>query len=82
MLSGEKFDGRMLPGGDRYQREARFFEFAASREENEAETWVRTLNCPVMRADGTAPAEENVNRIPARMRRQFPSGIESGEPLW
>lgn len=65
--SCRKFDGRMMPGGDLYQREEGFFALVASRPEDTAETWARSLACPVLRADGTRPVGENINFIIERM---------------
>lgn len=64
----EKFGGRMLPGGDLYEQERRFFALAASRAENTVEEWARSLICPVIRVDGTKPVEENVDIVISRMR--------------
>ena len=61
--SFDKFGGRMLPGGDLYEQEERFFDFAASRDERIVEEWIQTLSCPVIRVDGTRPALENVELI-------------------
>lgn len=57
--SFRKFGERMLPGGDLYEKEERFFTFVKSREENTVEEWAKSLSCPVLRVDGTRPAEEN-----------------------
>lgn len=59
--SYEKFGDRILPGGDLYEQEEQFFQFAASREENTVEEWIQCLTCPVLKIDGTKPVEENVN---------------------
>lgn len=61
--SFQKFGNRMLSGGDLYQQEEAFFQLAASRQEDEVESWVRTLPCPVIRVDGTKPVAENVEFI-------------------
>lgn len=61
--SFQKFGSRMLPGGDLHEQEERFFDLVKSRAENTAEEWVRSLNCPVIRIDGTKPIEENTNFI-------------------
>ncbi len=58
-----KFGDRMLPGGDLYEQEEAFFDFAASRPEDMVEEWARSLRCPVIRADGTRPVEENIRLI-------------------
>lgn len=61
--SYQKFGSRMLPGGDLYGQEERFFAMAASRPDDYAEAWARTLPCPVLRVDGTKPVRENVALI-------------------
>lgn len=53
----------MLPGGDLYGQEERFFDFVKSRSEDTVEEWVQGLSCPVIRIDGTKPVEENINLI-------------------
>lgn len=59
--SFQKFGDRMLAGGDLYEREERFFAFAALRDENTVTEWLRSVKCPVIRLDGTKAVEENVN---------------------
>lgn len=61
--SFRKFGNRMLPGGDLYEQEKRFFDFVESRAENTVEEWIHCLKCPVIRIDGTKPIEENVDLI-------------------
>lgn len=61
--SYDKFGERVMPGGDLYGRERRFFEMCENRDEHIAENWVKTLNCPVIRVDGLRMVEENVDFI-------------------
>lgn len=61
--SFQKFGNRMLLGGDLYEQEEKFFRFVESREENIVEEWVKSLNCPVIRIDGTKSIDENANFI-------------------
>lgn len=65
--SFQKFGNRMLLGGDLHEREESFFNFVESRAENTVEEWVRCLNCPVIRIDGTKPIEENIELIIGQM---------------
>jgi len=58
-----KFGERMLPGGDLYESEERFFALAAGRPDDHAENWAKTLDRPILRIDGTKPIEENLARI-------------------
>lgn len=59
----QKFGNRMLPGGDLYEREENFFQLVKSRPENTVEEWVKSLECPVIRIDGTKSIEESVDLI-------------------
>lgn len=61
--SFQKFGDRILPGGDLQEQEEHFFDFVQSRPEHLVEDWAQTLNCPVLRVDGTAPIEDNVWKI-------------------
>lgn len=61
--SFQKFGDRMLAGGELYEQEEAFFQMAASRNDSYVDNWLQTLSCPVIRVDGTKPAEENVRRI-------------------
>jgi len=61
--SYSKFGERMLPGGNLYEQEERFFRFAESRPEDCVERWVQGLDLPVLRIDGTKPIEENLDFI-------------------
>lgn len=66
--SFQKFGDRMLLGGDLYEQEERFFDLVASRAENTVEDWVQSLNCPIIRVDGTKSIEENINLIIERIK--------------
>lgn len=68
--SFEKFGDRMLPGGDLYEREERFFAFVESRAGKEVEEWVDSIRCPVIRVDGTKPIEENTRLIVEQIQNQ------------
>lgn len=61
--SFQKFGNRMLPGGDLYEQEKHFFDLVESKTEDTAEKWVQSLNCPIIRVDGTKPIEKNINLI-------------------
>lgn len=61
--SFQKFGNRMLLGGDLYEQEERFFDLVKSRSENTVEKWIQSLNCPIIRIDGTKPIEENINLV-------------------
>lgn len=61
--SFQKFGSRMLAGGDLYEKEEKFFEMVAARTDAYVEDWVQSLQCPVIRVDGTKPIEENISII-------------------
>ncbi|MCH5273454.1 MAG: AAA family ATPase [Lachnospiraceae bacterium] len=66
--SFQKFGNRMLPGGDLYEQEEKFFDLVKSRTESTVEEWVQSLNCPVIRVNGTKPVEENIKFIIEQMK--------------
>ena len=65
--SFQKFGSRMLPGGDLYEREEAFFKMVGSRQEDYAENWLESVDCPVIRIDGTRSIEENVTFISGQL---------------
>lgn len=67
--SFQKFGSRMMPGGDLYEQEKRFFDLVESRTESMVEEWVNTINCPVIRVDGTKPIEKNLSYIIGQISR-------------
>ena len=65
--SFQKFGNRILPGGDLYEKESKWFSFADSRPDAYVTEWLETLDCPVIRIDGTLPVDENVNHLAAAL---------------
>ncbi len=61
--SNKKFGARMLPGGDLYASEQKFFDLVSARPEDYAARWVDTLTIPVLRVDGMKPVDENISLI-------------------
>ena len=59
----EKFGERVLPGGDLYEQEERFFAFAAQRTPENIENWLKTLSCRMIRLDATKSIQENLQMI-------------------
>lgn len=59
----DKFGERVLPGGDMYEQEETFFAYAEKRSPDKTENWLKTLQCKVVRLDGTKPIHENVQMI-------------------
>lgn len=70
-----KFGERILPGGDMHGEHEKFIAWAASydggglemRSRIRHEQWLEGLPCPIVRVDGAAPAEENLQLIAANM---------------
>ena len=61
--SFQKLGGRILAGGDLNDRENAWFAQVERRPEDYVENWLETVDCPVIRADGTKPVEENVSYL-------------------
>ena len=61
----------MLEGGDLYEKEKAFFDFVKSRDENTVEVWMSSISCPIIRADGTLPIENNAELIAEKLINQF-----------
>ena len=61
--SDHKFGDRILPGGDLYDRESRWFSLTDSRPDTYVTDWLETVDCPVIRIDGTLPVEQNVDNL-------------------
>ena len=68
--SFQKFGDRMLPGGDLYEQEERFFDLVRSRKEDPVTEWAESLNCSVIRVDGTKLIEENVKLIIGEIQKR------------
>ena len=58
--SFRRFGERILPGGDLFERESRWFALTDGRPEDYVTSWLETVRCPVIRIDGTRPVAENV----------------------
>ena len=59
----QKFGDRILPGGDLYDKESKWFSLTDSRPEDYVTGWLETVDCPVIRIDGTLPVEKNVDNL-------------------
>ena len=59
----DKFGDRVLPGGDMYEQEERFFAYAEKRCPQDIESWLNKVSCKVIRLDGTKAIQENVEFI-------------------
>lgn len=58
-----KFGERMLPGGDLYAQEERFFAMVEGRSEEKISAWLVRTGLPVIHLDGTLPPERNLRRF-------------------
>ena len=67
-----KFGERMMPGGDLYESEKRFYELIDARPDGYASCWLEGMEMPVLRVDGTRPVGENVALIAQWLRRHHP----------
>jgi shikimate kinase len=70
----ERYGDRVSEGGDMYERQAAFLDFASKRPLDRIEQWAMTLTCPIMQVDTTKPVSENVELITEeylRLRRDF-----------
>ena len=65
--SFSRFGERILPGGDLYEKEEAWFSLTDSRPEDYTAKWLETVNCPVIRVDGTLPVEQNVDALLSAM---------------
>ena len=61
--SYQKFGDRILPGGDLYEKENKWFSIMDNRPDTYVTDWLETLDFPVIRIDGTLPVEKNVNYL-------------------
>ena len=61
--SYQKFGDRILPGGDLADRENNWFSLTDSRPETYVTDLLENVDCPVIRIDGTLPAEKNADYL-------------------
>ncbi len=59
----DKFGDRVREDGDMYEHQKEFYKFVANRSLDKIEKWAETLECPVLKVDGTKPVEELVRYI-------------------
>ena len=61
--SFQKFGNKISPGGELYEKEHKWFATVDSRPEDYVLTWLETIECPVIRVDGTLPTEDNIKYL-------------------
>ncbi len=59
----DRFGERVLPGGDLYESEEKFFTFAAKRTPEKIEKWIKNVSCTTIRIDSRKPTEELVRYV-------------------
>ena len=59
----ERHGERVREGGDMFEQQQKFLDFAMSRSLMPIEQWLEKLTCPVLRVDGTKDISENVKWI-------------------
>ena len=61
--SFQKFGNKISPGGELYDKEQKWFSIVDSRTDDYVLTWLKKINCPLTRIDGTIPAEDNIKYL-------------------
>ncbi|MBI9015145.1 MAG: AAA family ATPase [Clostridiales bacterium] len=59
----DKFGDRVKAGGDMYESEKEFLEFVKSRDVEDIKKWSDTLDCKIIRVDGTNDILDNAKLI-------------------
>ena len=70
--SYRRFGDRIMPGGDLFERESAWFHLTDSRSESYVWQWLQTVDCPVIRLDGTRGVEENIRILLPQLRGSDP----------
>ena len=63
---------RVLEGGDMYEQEQGFFEWAAARDLSKIDRWAETLTCPVIKIDGSLDWRANAAIIAEAVKKLLP----------
>jgi thymidylate kinase len=61
--SADRFGERVLPGGDLYESEEKFFAFAAKRTPEKIEKWLASGECHILRLDSSKNTNELIGEI-------------------
>jgi len=59
----DQYGDRVRPGGDMFEQQLGFREWAAARPLSKIDAWAETLQCPVIHLDGTIDWRENAKNI-------------------
>lgn len=71
--SVDKFGIRVLEGGDMYEQEHKFFDFVASRTMDKTDTWLQSIECPIIYIDGTETITKNAEMLKEKIKNLFNS---------
>ena len=75
----DQYGDRVREGGDMYEQELGFLEWAASRPLSKIDEWAETLTCPVIHVDGTKAIAENAAWIARLVQAEAGHGSSSAE---
>lgn len=70
-----RWGDRVLEGGDMYESQRKFREFAATRDVGLLEQAASLYLCPILRVDGTKPLSELVHDIEQALLPSFPAEL-------
>ncbi len=59
----QQFGDRISPGGALYDKEQKWFALVNSRPDDYVLTWLETIECPVIRVNGTLAIEDNIKYL-------------------
>ena len=59
----DRFADRVLEGGDMYEQQKKFYEFAVTRTTDKIKKWLESLSCDVICIDGRKSISENIDII-------------------
>ena len=65
----DQYGDRVRPGGDMFEQQLGFREWAASRPLSKIDAWAETLQCPVIHLDGTIDWRVNAKNIAQVIKR-------------
>ena len=64
-----QFGERALKGGDLFEQEQKFLQFAATRSLTKIEQWAEKLTCPIIFINGEKAINENIGKILLHIKR-------------
>lgn len=64
-----QFGKRTLKGGDLFEQEQKFLQFAATRSLTKIEQWAEKLTCPIISINAEKAIDENIEEILLHLKR-------------